>query len=102
MTFAILGLGFTKLWRGMGAQSSSTFSAETLVFAGFQAKKKTSEDVFLRLVGRGNLNWLSKLLIYNINNDFNFSLEYQLEYCTPLDHPFAFHLTRTLRNHDWQ
>ena len=53
-------------------------------------------------VGWGNLNWLSNLLIYNIKNDFNFSLEYQLEYCTPLDHPFAFDVTSTLRNHDWQ
>ena len=76
---------------------------KALILLDFRHKKRrpwTSLDV--EVVGRGNLNWPSKLLIYNINNDFNFSLEYQLEYCTPLDHPFAFHLTRTLRNHDWQ
>ncbi len=54
------------------------------------------------VVGRGNLNRFCKLLIYNVNSDFNFLLEYQLEYCTPLDQPFAFDLTSTLRNHDWQ
>ena len=54
------------------------------------------------LVGRGNLNWLSKLLIYNINIGFCFWLEYQLEYCIPLDYLFSFDLTSTLRNHDWQ
>jgi len=41
-------------------------------------------------------------LIYKINIDFDFWLEYQLEYCTPLDHLFAFDLTSTLRNYDWQ
>ena len=51
---------------------------------------------------RGNLNPISKILIYNINIYFCFWLEYQLEYCTPLDHPFAFDFTSTLRNHDWQ
>jgi hypothetical protein len=32
-------------------------------------------------------------LIYNINKDLNFLLEYQLEYGIPLDHPFAFDMT---------
>jgi len=54
------------------------------------------------LVGRGNLNPFGKILIYNINIDFYFWLEYQLEYCAPLDHSLAFDLTSTLRNHDWQ
>ena len=54
------------------------------------------------LVGRGKLNRFGKLLIYIINDYFNFWLEYQLEYCTPRDHPLAFDLTSTLRNYDWQ
>ncbi|PMY44778.1 hypothetical protein C1X69_27170 [Pseudomonas sp. FW305-67] len=58
--------------------------------------------VVFGLVGRGNLNLFCKLLIYNIYNYFYFLLEYQLEYCTPHDHPFAFDPTRTLRNRDWQ
>lgn len=44
-------------------------------------------------LGRGNLNPFSKILIYNINIGFYFWLEYQLEYCTSLDYPFAFDLT---------
>ena len=51
---------------------------------------------------RGKLNPISKILIYKTYIDFYFWLEYQLEYCTPLDHPFAFDPTSKLRNHDWQ
>lgn len=53
------------------------------------------------MMNRGDFNLLSKLLIYKTNIDF-FWLEYQLEYSTPLDYSFAFDLTSTLRNHDWQ
>ena len=35
-------------------------------------KKIRPKASSLMLVGRGNLNPFSKLLIYNINNDFNF------------------------------
>jgi len=49
------------------------------------------------LVGRGNLNPLSKVLIYGVNLDFYFWLEYQLEYCTPRDQPFAVDFAVNLR-----
>ena len=58
--------------------------------------------VVFGLVGRGNLNLLGKLLIYNSYMDLDFLLEYQLEYDTALDYLFAFDLTGPLRNHDWQ
>jgi len=54
------------------------------------------------LLGRGKLNLISNVLFYIINIDFYFRLEYQLEYCSPLDHPFSFNLTITLRYHDWR
>jgi len=54
------------------------------------------------MMNRGDFNLLSKLLIYKTNIDFYFWLEYPLEYSTPLDYSFAFDLTSTLRNHDWQ
>ncbi|MDY7530777.1 hypothetical protein RGV33_03640 [Pseudomonas sp. Bout1] len=50
---------------------------------------------------RGNLNPLSKLLIYSVNIDHYFWLEYQLEYCTSVDYPFAFDLARTFWNRVW-
>ena len=65
-------------------------------------KRRPRTSFFVELVGRGNLNPLSKQLIYKIYIDFYFWLEYQLEYSTPLDYSFAFDLTSTLRNHDWQ
>ncbi len=36
--------------------------------------------VLLRLMGRGNLNLLSKIMIYMVNICFYFWLEYHLEY----------------------
>lgn len=44
----------------------------------------------LKWWSRGNLNSYSKLLIYRVNIYIYFWLEYQMEYCTLLDHPFAF------------
>ena len=52
------------------------------------------------MLHRGDFNMLSKLLIYKTNIDFCFWLEYQLEYCIPLAHPFAFDLTSMLRDHE--
>ena len=56
-------------------------------------KRRPRTSFFVEVVGRGNLNRLSKLLICNINVFFGFWLEYQLEYCTLFDHLFAFDLT---------
>ena len=54
------------------------------------------------MVGRGDLNPISMLLICRCFMDLDFLLEYQLEYDTPLDYLFAFVLTSPLRNHNWR
>ncbi|WHS61127.1 hypothetical protein [Pseudomonas sp. G2-4] len=67
-------LGHNKLLR-------SPVALKPLISLGFRHKKRrpwTSLDD--EVVGRGNLNGFGNLLIYNVNNDFNFWLEYQLEY----------------------
>jgi hypothetical protein len=58
--------------------------------------------VVFGLVGRGNLNPFGKILICKYLCRFEFFLEYQLEYGTPLDHLFAFDLTSTPRSHGWR
>lgn len=64
-------------------------------------KPAISAGFFWILVGRGNLNPRSKVLIYSVSLDFHFwleyQLEYQLEYCTPRDQPFAVDFAVNLR-----
>jgi hypothetical protein len=51
---------------GTRKTSAEPISAESPVFTGYQTQKKTSVDVFnVEVVGRGNLNQINMLLIYN-------------------------------------
>jgi hypothetical protein len=50
------------------------------VLLNFRHKKRRPRTSFFYLVGRGNLNSSTNLLIFIIKFTFLFSLEYQLEY----------------------
>ncbi|MDY0833438.1 hypothetical protein [Pseudomonas sp. SED1] len=66
------------------------------VFPGAQKQQNPHEAGFggaLYLVGRGNLNLLSRLLTYKVNIVFCFWLEYQLEYRAKLVARLHFDLT---------